>query len=285
MDLRRFIGHMKEMNLSRSVFVDCTADDAPVRAYEDVLSASISIVTPNKRANAGRQDFYERLRRTALQHHARFLYETNVGAGLPVITTINDLVAGGDTILQMEGVLSGTLSYLFNTFDGSVPWSQLVLNARTRGYTEPDPREDLNGLDVGRKLLILARESGHAAELRDIAVRSLIPRSFQNMPLARFLKALPELDGRYETLRSRAAAEGDVLRHIASWGDGPPEVSLRAIRPDHPAAALTGSDVAIILTTANCRDHPVVIKGPGAGADVTATAVLADILRIGYHRD
>ncbi len=285
MDLRRFISRMREMNLPHSVFVDCTADVAPGRHYEEVLSSSISIVTPNKRANSGPQKFYEQLRRTAVRHHARFLYETNVGAGLPVISTINDLVAGGDTILRIEGVLSGTLSYLFNTFDGSVPWSELVLNARARGYTEPDPREDLNGLDVGRKLLILARESGHPLELRDIAVRSLLPRALRKLPLAGFLKSLPELDERYETLRTRAAAEGKVLRHLASWGDGPPGVGLRAVPPDHPAAGLTGSDVAIIITTEHCRDHPVVIKGPGAGADVTATAVLADILRIGYHRD
>jgi bifunctional aspartokinase / homoserine dehydrogenase 1 len=285
MNLNSFVSQMKAMNLPHSVFVDCTAAPELVARYDEVLSASISIVTPNKRANAGPQEFYERLRRSALKHNARFLYETNVGAGLPVINTINDLVAGGDTILKIEGVLSGTLSYLFNSFDGSVPWSEIVLDARRRGFTEPDPRDDLNGKDVGRKLLILARESGHALEFRDITITSLLPPSLARLSIDGFLRALPSLDRRYEQLRAKAAAKGQVLRYLASWGDGRPTVALRAVSADHPAAVLTGGDVSIALTTVNCREHPVIIKGPGAGPDVTATAVLADILRIGYHRD
>jgi aspartokinase/homoserine dehydrogenase 1 len=285
MNLDEFVARMKGMNLPYSVFVDCTAAQELVKRYDDVLSSSISIVTPNKRANAGPQAFYQQIRRTALRHNARFLYETNVGAGLPVINTINDLVAGGDTILKIEGVFSGTLSYIFNSFDGSTPWSEIVLDARARGFTEPDPRDDLNGLDVGRKLLIVARESGSALEFRDIAVKSLIPRSFKNLTMQEFLEALPSLDAAYEKLRSKAASEGKVLRYLASWGDGPPTVALRAVPRHHPAASLTGSDATIALTTVNCRNNPVVVKGPGAGAEVTATAVLADILRVGYHRD
>ncbi len=285
MNLDAFVARMKAMNLPYSVFVDCTAAEELIHKYDEILSAAISIVTPNKRANAGPQDLYDRLHRSALKHNARFLYQTNVGAGLPVISTITDLVAGGDTILKIEGVLSGTLSYLFNNFDGTVPLSDIVLDARRRGFTEPDPRDDLNGLDVARKLLILVREASHSLEFKKIRVASLLPRSFERMPMDRFLKALPTLDRGYEDLRKKAADRGEVLRYLASWGDGPPGVSLRAVRADHPTAVLTGGDVSIVLTTVNCRDHPVVIKGPGAGADVTATGVLADIIRIGYHRD
>jgi aspartokinase/homoserine dehydrogenase 1 len=285
MKLDDFIARMKSMNLPHSVFVDCTAAQEITGKYDEVLSASISIVTPNKRANAGPQEFYQRIRRTALRHNVRFLYETNVGAGLPVINTIDDLVAGGDAILKIEGVFSGTLSYIFNSFDGSRPWSEVVLDARKRGYTEPDPRDDLNGLDVGRKLLIVARESGHALEFSDIAVTSLLPKAFEKMSMKEFLKALPSLDRPYEELRAKAAAEGKVLRYLASWGDGPPTVALRAVSLTHPAASLTGSDATIALTTINCRNNPVVVKGPGAGAEVTATAVLADSIRLGHHRD
>jgi aspartokinase/homoserine dehydrogenase 1 len=285
MNLDEFVAQMKTMNLPHSVFVDCTAAAELITKYDEVLSSSISIVTPNKRANAGPQEFYQRIRRTALRHNVRFLYETNVGAGLPVINTINDLVAGGDTILKIEGVFSGTLSFIFNSFDGSRPFSEIVLDARKRGFTEPDPRDDLNGLDVGRKLLIVARESGHALEFSDIAVKSLLPKSFEKMSMKEFLKALPSLDRPYEELRAKAAAEGKVLRYLASWGDGPATVALRAVPLTHPAASLTGSDATIALTTINCRNNPVVVKGPGAGADVTATAVLADIIRLGHHRD
>jgi aspartokinase/homoserine dehydrogenase 1 len=285
MNLDEFVTRMKGMNLPHSVFVDCTAAQELVGKYDEVLSSSISVVTPNKRANAGPQEFYQRIRHTALKHNVRFLYETNVGAGLPVITTINDLVAGGDTILKIEGVFSGTLSYIFNSFDGSRSWSEIVIDASRRGFTEPDPRDDLNGLDVGRKLLIVARESGHALEFRDIAVSSLLPKSFEKMTMKGFMKALPSLDRSYEEMRLKAASEGKVLRYLASWGDGPPSVALRAVPMQHPAASLTGSDATIALTTVNCRNNPVVVKGPGAGADVTATAVLADIIRLGYHRD
>jgi bifunctional aspartokinase / homoserine dehydrogenase 1 len=285
MGLDGFIAQMKQMNLPHSVFVDCTAAQELTGKYDDVLSSSISIVTPNKRANAGPQEFYRQIRLTALRHNVRFLYETNVGAGLPVITTIDDLVAGGDTILKIEGVFSGTLSYIFNSFDGSRPFSEIVLDARKRGFTEPDPRDDLNGLDVGRKLLIVARESGHALEFRDIGVTSLLPKAFEKMSMKEFFKALPSIDAHYERLRAKAAGEGKVLRYLASWGDGPATVALRAVPLTHPAASLTGSDAMIALTTINCRNNPVVVKGPGAGADVTATAVLADIIRLGHHRD
>ena len=286
MNLRKFVHRMKAMNLPNSVFVDCTASQALVEQYEGILESSISIVTPNKRANAGRRALYERLHETALKHNVRFLYETNVGAGLPIINTMNDLVAGGDRILRIEGVLSGTLSYVFNSFTDGKEFSDIVREARDHGYTEPDPRDDLNGLDVGRKLLILAREAGHPLEFKDIRVRSLIPRSLlRARSITEFFKKLRAIDNRYQQLRQTAAKQGKVLRYLASFADGKATVSLEPVGPDHPCYSLSGSDIVIALTTVNCRDHPIVIKGPGAGADNTATGVFADIIRISHHHD
>jgi len=274
------------MNLPNCVFVDCTASDEIVKSYESILSSSISIVTPNKKANAGPLASYRKLRRAGLKHNVRFLYSANVGAGLPILSTIDDLVAGGDRILRIEGVLSGTLSFLFNSFTAGTRWSDIVREARTLGFTEPDPREDLNGADVGRKLLILAREAGHDLEARDIAVHPVIPRSAaRSASVGMFMKNLRALDGRFDRLREQAEREGKVLRYIASWGEGPARVALQAVAPEHPAAALTGSSVTVALTTVNRREHPVVISGPGAGAEVTASAVFADIIRIGHHLD
>jgi aspartokinase/homoserine dehydrogenase 1 len=285
MRLEEFVSRMKAMNLPNSVFVDCTASDAPVAKYAEVLGSSISIVTPNKRANAGKHALYEKLHRLALQHNVRFLYETNVGAGLPIINTMNDLVAGGDVIQRIDGVLSGTLSYLFNSFSGGRKFSDIVVEAKKKGFTEPDPRDDLNGLDVGRKLLILAREAGHSLEFKDIKVKSLIPSSLLEVrSVAGFFERLPGLDAEYARMRDNAAAEGKVLRYIASFADGKAEVSLKKVGPDDPTFALSGSEIILALTTRNCREHPVVIRGPGAGADVTATGVFADIIRIAHHQ-
>jgi aspartokinase/homoserine dehydrogenase 1 len=198
---------------------------------------------------------------------------------------MNDLVAGGDRILRIDGVLSGTLSYLFNSLTPGTKFSDIVRQARDRGFTEPDPREDLNGLDVGRKLLILAREAGFPLEFRDIHVTSLIPARFLALPTVKdFMRALPGLDEAYEREREAAAREGKVLRYVASLGDGRGEVSLQRVGPDHPCYPLAGSDILIAMTTTNAKEHPIVIKGPGAGADVTATGIFADIIRISHHQ-
>jgi aspartokinase/homoserine dehydrogenase 1 len=285
MDLQEYIRRMKALNLPNSVFVDCTASNALVEQYHGILQSSISIVTPNKKANAGKRALYEKLHQTALKHNVRFLYETNVGAGLPIINTMNDLVAGGDRILRIEGVLSGTLSYVFNSFKDGRSFSDIVKEARIQGYTEPDPRDDLNGLDVGRKLLILAREAGYPLEFKSVRVKSLIPETLLRVPsIGDFLKRLQTLDSHYARLRDTAAREGKVLRYIASFADGKAKVSLQSVGRDHPCYSLTGSDIMIALTTVNCRDHPIVIKGPGAGAENTATGVLADIIRISHHQ-
>ncbi len=285
MSLGEFVRRMKSMNLPNSVFVDCTASDAIVKKYEEILASSISIVTPNKRGNAGTHELYRALHQTALKHNVRFLYETNVGAGLPILNTMNDLVAGGDRILRIEGVLSGTLSYIFNSFTGEKPFSQIVREAKLKGYTEPDPRDDLNGLDVGRKLLILAREAGHTLELGDVNVQPVLPRAMlKGGSVEEFFRKLDGVNAQYESERAAAAREGKVLRYLASFAEGKAAVSLQRVGPDHPCYSLSGSDIVIAFSTVNCRDHPIVIKGPGAGADVTATGVFADIIRISHHQ-
>ncbi|HEY6951382.1 MAG TPA: bifunctional aspartate kinase/homoserine dehydrogenase I [Bacteroidota bacterium] len=285
MNLQEYIRRMKAMNLPNSIFVDCTASNALVEQYLGILQSSISIVTPNKKANAGKRTLYESLHQAALKHNVRFLYETNVGAGLPIINTMNDLVAGGDRILRIEGVLSGTLSYVFNSFRDGRRFSDIVKDAKVHGYTEPDPRDDLNGLDVGRKLLILAREAGYPLEFKNVRVKSLIPPTLLRAPsVGEFLKRLQTVDSYYANKRDAAAREGKVLRYIASFANGKARVSLQAVGRDHPCFTLTGSDIMIALTTVNCRDHPIVIKGPGAGAENTATGVLADIIRISHHQ-
>lgn len=285
MNLHDYIRRMKGMNLPNSVFVDCTSSNALVEQYLGILQSSISIVTPNKKANAGMWATYEKLHQTALNHNVRFLYETNVGAGLPIINTVNDLVAGGDRILRIEGVLSGTLSYVFNSFNDGRPFSEIVKEAKAQGYTEPDPRDDLNGLDVGRKLLILAREAGYPLEFKNIRVKSLIPSMLlRARSVGDFLEKLRTVDDFYSRARDAAAGQGKVLRYIASFADGEAKVSLQAVGRDHPCYSLSGSDIIIALTTVNCREHPVVIKGPGAGAENTATGVFADIIRISHHQ-
>jgi bifunctional aspartokinase / homoserine dehydrogenase 1 len=286
MRLEEFVHRMKEMNLPNSVFVDCTASDAVVKKYAEILTSSISIVTPNKKANAGPLDAYRELRRLALKSNVRFLYSANVGAGLPILSTIDDLVAGGDRILRIEGALSGTLSYIFNSFTGKAHWSAIVEEAREHGYTEPDPREDLNGMDVGRKLLILAREAGHYINRNDISIEPVVPRAMlQGGSVGTFMKRLHSLDKHFESMREKAARMGRVPRYLATWHNGQAYVGLRDVPRDHPAASLTGSSVTVALTTANRKEYPIVISGPGAGAEVTASAVLADIIRIGQGLD
>ena len=281
MEPEAFFQRMKQLPLQSKVFVDCTASDDPVARYERILSSRISVVASNKRANAGNQSLYDRLHAAALSNGVRFLYETNVGAGLPVIRTIHDLRAGGDRIHRIDGVLSGTLSYLLNSLTDGRLFSAVVREARERGYTEPDPREDLRGLDVGRKLLILAREAGERLEFRDVRIESLVPPAMlRSASVAAFMKRLREMDAEYVRRRESAATRGKKLSYIASLAGGKASAGLREVGPDHPAFALQGSEVVVVLTTAFCGEHPIVIRGPGAGAEVTATGVLADIVHI-----
>jgi aspartokinase/homoserine dehydrogenase 1 len=280
-DLDKFVAEMKSYNLPNSVFIDCTMADPVVDKYPEILEASISIVTPNKKANARRYPYYKKLREYCTKYNTRFFYETNVGAALPIISTMKDLLASGDRVIKIEGILSGTLSYIFNTFTGGQPFSTVIRQAREKGYTEPDPREDLSGQDVGRKLLILAREAGNALELTDIKIENLIPKQLRQIKsVDEFFGKLPQYDAFFEAKRVAAGKQGLVLRYMARFENNRAEIGLSAVNSSHPFYNLSGSDNIIAIYTNYYAASPLIIRGAGAGAEVTAAGVLADILKV-----
>lgn len=276
-DLPRLVHWLKHAQFPHPVFVDCTASDEPVQFYEELLRSGVSVATSNKRATSGGIEMYRRLKNAA--RGATFCYETNVGAGLPVIGVIKSLLETGDYIHKIQGTLSGTLSYLFNTFEEGMSFTQLLRQAREKGYTEPDPRDDLSGMDVARKLLILAREIGLSLELNDIEVENLVPEDCRKVDgIEAFFARLVFHDALFSDRLAQAKAQGKVLRYVAQIQDGRAGVRLEAVGPGHPCYGLSGSDNLISFTSDRYRDHPLVVRGPGAGADVTAAGVLADIL-------
>lgn len=280
-DLKKFLEAIKEHNLPNSIFVDCTASDEVSEIYPELLSDSVSVVTPNKKANSGALSYYNELHALADKHNAAFKYETNAGAGLPIISTIDELVSTGDHVDKIEGVLSGTLSYIFNQFNGEQKFSDIVKQAREKGYTEPDPREDLNGRDVARKLLILAREAGFQIEPEEIEVQNLVPEEARNGGgVDQFFEKLRSYDDHFEELRLDAEKAGKKLCYIARFENGKGVVKLEQISSDHPFYGLAGSDNVMALYTRYYKESPMVIKGPGAGANVTAGGIVADILRV-----
>lgn len=284
MGLEAYLDKMINLNLQNSMFIDCTSSESIIGKYLDILNSSISIVTPNKKANSRDYAYFEQLKHSAQANNVKFLYETNVGAGLPVIGTLNDLMASGDKIHKIEGVLSGTLSYIFNTFSGQKTFSQVVLEAKQKGYTEPDPREDLNGLDVARKILILSRVTGSKLEMSDIQIENLVPEELRTIKsIDEFMEGLKGHDGYYKEKKERAEKNGNVLRYIAKYEDGKAGVTLQEVGPEHPFYNLSGSDNILSITSMRYKNHPMVIKGPGAGAAVTAAGVFADIIRIAYY--
>jgi aspartokinase/homoserine dehydrogenase 1 len=280
-DIEVFVDTMLEMNLANSIFVDCTASPDVVKQYKKVLDNIISITTPNKLASSGPLDFYNTLYRTAIKKGVKYLYETNVGAGLPVITTLNDLKICGDWILKIEGVLSGTLSYIFNTFDDTKKFSDVVKEAKKKGFTEPDPRNDLNGMDVVRKILILSREVGYEMEIDEVKnIPLLSDACLKAKTINDFFTELEKQDDHFDELYKKAEKKGEKLRYIATMEDGKAKVGLQSVKPDHPLFYLSGSDNMLSFTTSRYKERPLVIKGPGAGAEVTAAGVFAEIISI-----
>jgi aspartokinase/homoserine dehydrogenase 1 len=275
-----YFAEIKHANLSNSVFVDCTASEEVASLYQEILSSSISVVTPNKLANAGSYQRYLDIHQTAEKSNVKFFYETNVGAGLPVIGTLNDLVISGDKVIRIEAVLSGTLSYIFNNFTQEINFSEIVRQAKSLGYTEPDPRMDLNGMDVARKLLILARDMGLELEAKDVTVESLVPKSCEKAAnVEDFFLALEKENDFYSKKLKLAISEEKVLRYVGKISEGRATVSLTSVDKQHPFYDLSGADNIISFTTMRYLERPLVIKGPGAGVEVTAAGVLADIIR------
>ncbi len=285
--IENFIEKMMALNLPNSVFIDCTGNEKLTENYETILKNSISIITPNKKANSGTYQNYQKLKEIAQKSNIKFLYETNVGAGLPVISTLHDLLYSGDKIIKIEAVLSGTLSYIFNSFTGEKKFSEIVLEAQKKGYTEPDPRDDLNGIDAARKILILGREIGMPLEMEDIAVENLVPEDCrQTSGIEEFFAKLATHNDEYADKLKNAQAEQKRLCYIAridTVGQAKVSVKLESVDKNHPFNALSGSDNIISFTTNRYLERPLVIKGPGAGAEVTAAGVFADVIRIANY--
>ena len=280
--MSRFVEHIDADYLPHAVIVDCTASDDIARYYPQWLAAGIHVVTPNKRANSAAQSFYEELREAQRSGRAHYLYEATVGAGLPIIQTLRDLRETGDDIRRIEGMFSGTLSYLFSTWDGSVPFSSIVRDAKANGYTEPDPRDDLSGMDVARKLIILGREMGLRLELGDIALTGLVPPALSECDTATFLERLPELDAPILERFAAARSRGRVLRYIAALDATTKSatVGLEEVAPTHPFANINPTDNVVRFITSRYDRNPLVVQGPGAGPAVTAGGVFADLLRV-----
>ena len=268
------------MNIFNSVFVDCTASSEVATLYEDLLSHNISVVAANKIAASSDYSTYSRLKQISRVRNVKYLFETNVGAGLPIICTINDLINSGDKILKIEAVLSGTLNFIFNALSEDVPLSRTVKLAKELGYSEPDPRIDLSGKDVIRKLVILAREAGYTIEQQDVEANLFIPQEFFNSSIEEFWEALPSLDEEFEAGRRRLQSEEKNWRFVAKFENGKGSVSLCEVDRHHPFYHLEGSNNIILLTTERYKEYPMLIQGYGAGAGVTAAGVFADIMRI-----
>jgi aspartokinase/homoserine dehydrogenase 1 len=279
-----FVEAIAEMKLTNAALVDCTAEQSIVDAYPAFINANLHIVTPNKRANVLPWRRYEALKALLDRRQKHFLYETNVGAGLPVMSTLRDLIASGDEVLKIEGILSGTLSYLFNTYDGSVPFGELVRQARELGLTEPDPRDDLSGEDVARKLLILAREIGLRMDIQQVRVHSLVPSTLRGGAFSpRFFREFARYDAEMAKRLEVARARGHVLRYVGTLEHNHARAILQECPATHPLASATGSDNIIAFTTKRYSRTPLVVQGPGAGADVTAMGVFSDILKLLHY--
>ena len=279
-DINRLRKEVLGMNIFNSVFVDCTASNEVSSLYQTFLENNISVVAANKVAASSDYESYLKLKETALRRGVKFLFETNVGAGLPIICTINDLCNSGDKILKIEAVLSGTLNFIFNEISAEVPFSETVRRAKEQGYSEPDPRIDLSGKDVVRKLVILTREAGYKVEQEDVEKKLFVPDEFFNGTIEDFWKNLPNLDSDFEEKRKKLEAENKRWRFVAKMDHGKTSVSLESVGINHPFYGLEGSNNIVLLTTERYKEYPMQIQGYGAGAGVTAAGVFANIMSI-----
>ena len=269
-----------QMNIFNSVFVDCTASQDVATLYQSLLENNISVIAANKIAASGKYEDYYHVKQTAIQRGVKFRFETNVGAGLPIIGTINDLRNSGDKILKIEAVLSGTLNFIFNEIGAETPFSETVKRAKEQGYSEPDPRIDLSGKDVVRKLVILTREAGYKVEQEDVEKHLFVPNDYFQGSVEDFWKRLPELDANFEQRREKLAEEGKRWRFVATMDHGKTNVALKEVDSSHPFYNLEGSNNIVLLTTDRYKEYPMQIQGYGAGASVTAAGVFANIMSI-----
>ncbi|MFC2115231.1 bifunctional aspartate kinase/homoserine dehydrogenase I [Bacteroidota bacterium] len=279
-ELQEFSKQIAELNLRNSVFIDCTASKEVSETYKVLFNNYTSVVTANKIACSSSYEIYRDLKNTAQTRGVKFIYETNVGAGLPIINTIKDLINSGDKILELEAVVSGTLNYIFNTLDGNNSLSNVIRKAKELGYSEPDPRIDLSGIDVIRKLIILSREAGYMIEEKDVKISPILPEECFKGSLDDFWKIVSTYDEDFERKRLKIAKENKKWRFVARLKNGKASVKLSEVDMDHPLYPLEGSNNIIMITTERYRDHPMIIKGYGAGAEVTAAGIFADVIRI-----
>ncbi|QIL20954.1 bifunctional aspartate kinase/homoserine dehydrogenase I [Thermomonas sp. HDW16] len=280
-DLSAIASHLLDTHMPHAAIIDCSASSAVAEHYPQWLAAGIHVITPNKQAGAGPLERYESIRAARAHSGARFRYEATVGAGLPVISTLRDLLDTGDELIAIDGIFSGTLAWLFNKFDGSAPFSELVREAHALGYTEPDPRDDLSGMDVARKLTILAREAGMPLSLSDVEVESLVPEALRDADRDGFMAGLESLDAPMLQRLQAARERGCVLRYVARLqADGSAKVALLELPNDHAFAHLRLTDNCVQFTTRRYCDNPLIVQGPGAGPEVTAAGVFSDLLRL-----
>jgi aspartokinase/homoserine dehydrogenase 1 len=283
-DFDRFMEHVRVDYLPHTVLIDCTASADIAKRYPEWLAAGIHVITPNKKANSADLPFYRRLRDARRTGAAHYLYETTVGAGLPVVQTLRDLRETGDEISSVEGIFSGTLAYLFNTYDGRKAFSDIVRDARQRGYTEPDPRDDLSGMDVARKLIILGREMGLDLELSDVKVESLVPAGLENGSIEEFMTRLPQHDSAMNDRLETARSKGKVLRYVGRLtADGKAAVGVVELDSKHAFSNIALTDNVVRFATRRYCDNPLIVQGPGAGPEVTAGGVFADLLRLAAY--
>ncbi|MDB6044299.1 MAG: bifunctional aspartate kinase/homoserine dehydrogenase [Gammaproteobacteria bacterium] len=283
-DLAAFVDHVRVDYLPHTVLLDCTASSEIASHYPEWLAAGIHIVTPNKKANSADLAFYRRLREARRNGSSHYLYEATVGAGLPVVQTLRDLRETGDDVTSVEGIFSGTLAYLFNVYDGRTPFSDIVRDARQRGYTEPDPRDDLSGMDVARKLIILGREMGLSLEMSDVKVESLVPAGLEAGSIDDFMTRLPQHDAAMRQRFESARARGRVLRYVAKvTAEGEATVGLAELDAKHAFANIALTDNVVRFATSRYCDNPLIVQGPGAGPEVTAGGVFADLLRLSAY--